>query len=158
MESKVIEIFNAIGVDAKSVDFEDCHRVGTSKNNYKKVIARSVNRKVVKNALCKRKQLRTIDKTSIGLHNATIFLNENLTPENNKIADHCRKLKGDGTISKTYTSSGTNIICCNLIKDGKPQKVYHVNDLCEMFPDNDFGNDDNDYSGDLANESLQSSH
>ena len=158
LEKKVIEIFDAIGVDAKSVDFEDCHRVGKSKNNSKKVIARFVNRKVVKNAFYKRKQLRTIDKTSIVLHNATIFLNENLTPENNKIAYHCRKLKRDGTISKTYTSNGTNIICCNLIKDGKPQKDYHVNDLCEMFPDIDFGNDDNNYSGDPAKESLQSSH
>ena len=156
MKNKVIEIFDAIGVDTKSVDFEDCHRVGKSKNNSKKVVARFVNRKVVKNVLYKRKQLRTIDKTFIGLHNATIFLNENLTPENNKTAYHCRKLKRDGTISKTYTSNGTNIICCNLIKDGKPRKVYHVNDLCEMFPDNDFGNDDNNYSGDLANESLQS--
>ena len=44
-----------------------------------------------------------------------------------------------------------------LLKMGKPQKVYHVNDLCEMFPDNDFGND-NDHSGDPANESLQSSY
>ena len=158
LENKVIEIFDAIGVDAKSVDFEDCHRVGKSKNNSKKVIGRYVNRKVVKNALYKRKQLRTIDKTSIRLHNAPIFLNENLTPENNKIAYHCRKLKRDGTISKTYTSNGTNIICFNLIKDWKPQKVYHVNDLYEMFPDNDFGNDDNDYTGDPANESLQSSY
>ena len=158
MENKVIEIFDATGVDAKSVNFEDCHRVGKSNNNSKKVIARFFNRRVVKNALYKRKQLRTIDKTSIGLHNATIFLNENLTPENNKIAYHCRKLKRDGTISKTYTSNGTNIICCNLIKDGKPQKVYHVNDLCEMLPDIDFGNDDNHYSGDPANESLQTSY
>ena len=158
MENKLIEIFDAIGGDAKSVHFEDCHRVGKSKNNSKKVIARFVNRKVVKNALYKRKQLRAIDKTSIGLRNATIFVNENLTPENNKIAYHCRKLKRDGTISKTYTSNGTNIICCNLIKDEKPQKVYHVNDFCEMFPDIDFGNDDNDYSSDPANESLQSSY
>ena len=99
MKNKVIEIFDAIGVDTKSVDFEDCHRVGKSKNNSKKVVARFVNRKVVKNVLYKRKQLRTIDKTFIGLHNATIFLNENLTPENNKTAYHCRKLKRDGTIS-----------------------------------------------------------
>ena len=100
MENKVIGIFDAIGVEANSADFEDCHRVGKSKNNSKKVIARFVNRKVVKNALYKRKQLKTIDKSSIGLQNATIFLNENLTPENNKIAYHCRKLKCDGTISK----------------------------------------------------------
>ena len=157
MENKVIEIFDAIGVQAKSADFEDCHRVGKSKNNSKKVIARFVNRKVVKNALYKRKQLKTIDKTSIGLQNGTIFLNENLTPENNKVAYHCRKLKCNGTISKAYTSNGTNIICCNILENGKPQKVY-VNDLCVMFPDINFSNDENDYFGDPANESLQSSY
>ena len=78
LENKVTEIFDAIGVEAKSADFEDYHRVGKSKNNSKKIIARFVNRKVVKNALYKRKQSKTIDKTSIGLQNATIFLNENI--------------------------------------------------------------------------------
>ena len=141
-----------------AADFEDCHRVGKSKNTSKKVIARFINRKIVKNALYKRKQLKTIDKSSIGLQNATIFLNENLTPENNKIAYHCRKLKRDGTILKTYTSNGTNIICCNILENGKPQNAHHVNDLCLMFPNINFGNDDSDYSGDPANESLQSSY
>ena len=91
LENKGIGIFNAIGVEANSAYFEDCHTVGKSKNNSKKVIARFVNWKVVKNALCKRKQLKTINKLSIGLQNATIFLNETLTSENNKIAYHCRK-------------------------------------------------------------------
>ena len=76
MENKVIESFDAVGVEAKSADFEDCHRVGKSKNNSRKVIARFVNWKVVKNALYKRKQLKTIDITSIGLQNKMIFLNE----------------------------------------------------------------------------------
>ena len=33
LENKVIEIFGAIGVEANSADFEDCHRVGKPKNN-----------------------------------------------------------------------------------------------------------------------------
>ena len=77
MENKVIEIFDAIGTEAKSADFEDCHRVVKSKNNFKKVKVRFVNWKVVKNVLCKRKQLEAIEKTSTGLQNATIFLNQN---------------------------------------------------------------------------------
>ena len=158
LENKVIEIFDAIGVEANSADFQDCHRVGKSKNNSKKVIARFVNRKVVKNALYKRKQLKTIDKSSIELQNGTIFLNENLTPKNNKIAYHCGKLKRDGTILKTYTSNGTNILCFNILENGKPQKVHHFNNLCVRFPDINFGNNDNDYSGDPVNESLQSSY
>ena len=38
------------------------------------------------------------------------------------------------------------------MENGKPQKIYHVNDLCEMFPDINFSNDDTDYSGNPANE------
>ena len=45
-----------------------------------------------------------------------------------------------------------------MLENGKPQKVHHVNDLCVMFPDTNFGNDDSDYSDDPANESLQSSY
>ena len=36
LENKVIEIFDAIGVEANSADFKDFHRVGKSKNNSKK--------------------------------------------------------------------------------------------------------------------------
>ena len=50
-------------VEANSTDFEDCHRVGKSKYNSKKVIARFVNQKIIKNALYKRKQLKTIDRS-----------------------------------------------------------------------------------------------
>ena len=117
LENKVIGIFDAIGVEANSADFEDCDRVGKSKNNSK-----FVNRKVVRNVLYKRRQLKTIEKSSIALQNTTILLNENLTPENNKIAYHCRKTKHEGTISKIYSSNGTNIICCNILENGKPQK------------------------------------
>ena len=39
---------------------------------------------------------------------------------------------------------------------GKWRKFISVNDLCVMFPDINFSNDDNDYSGDPANESLHS--
>ena len=157
-ENKVTEICDATGVEAKSAHLEDCHRVGNSKNNSKKVISKFANRKIVKNALYKRKQSKSIDKKSVGFLNATIFLNESLTLENNKIAYHCQKLKRDGTISKTFTTNGTKTICCNILGNGNPQKVYYVNDLCVMFPDINFSNNYNDYAGDPANESLQSSY
>ena len=34
MENKAIRIFDVIGVEANSADFEDCHKVGKSKNNF----------------------------------------------------------------------------------------------------------------------------
>ena len=34
LENKAIGIFDVIGVEANSADFEDCHKVGKSKNNF----------------------------------------------------------------------------------------------------------------------------
>ena len=42
LENKVIEIFDAIGVEANSADFKDCHRVGKSKNNSNLLIEKSL--------------------------------------------------------------------------------------------------------------------
>ena len=108
-----------------AADFEDCYRVGKSKNTSKKVIARFINRKIVKKSTLQKEAIKNHWQISIGLQNAKIFLNENLTPENNKIAYHCRKLKHDGTIPKTYTSSVENI-CCNILENGKPQKNHDL--------------------------------
>ena len=71
--------------------------------NSKKTIARFTNRKIVKDALYKRKQLKNIDKAALEMQNAMLFLNENLSEENKKIAFLCRKLKRGGVISSTYT-------------------------------------------------------
>ena len=60
-------------------------------------------RKHTKKALVNRKGLKNIDRTSIGLEKShDIFINENLSPTNNKTAFHCPELKGNGRIDKTY--------------------------------------------------------
>ena len=51
LENKVVDILNAISVNVSNDDFEDCHRIGKSRNNSKKTIGRFTNRKVVKDAL-----------------------------------------------------------------------------------------------------------
>ena len=79
-EDEVIEILQETEVNVSTQDIEACHRV--QKGNF-------LNRKKFKN----------IDRSSIGLTNSNkIFINENLTPTNSKLAFHCRKLKRDGHI------------------------------------------------------------
>ena len=41
------------------------------------------------------------------MQNAMLFLNENLSEENNKIVFLCRKLKRERVITNTYTANGT---------------------------------------------------
>ena len=92
LENKVVDILIAIGVSVSNDDFEDCHRIGKSRNNLKNWIARFANRKVVKDALYNRKKSKTINKATLETEKAMLFLNENLSEKKNKIAFLWRKL------------------------------------------------------------------
>ena len=92
LEEKVISVSANVGIDVKSNDIEACHRIGKSRNSSKKPIVRFTNRKFAKQALCNRKKLKSIGKSTLGFNN-DVLINENLTPVNKKIAYNCRKLK-----------------------------------------------------------------
>ena len=63
--------------------------------------------KYTKKALINKKGLININKPSLSMSSSdNVFINENLTPMNNKIAFHCRKLKRNGQIDKTYSRDG----------------------------------------------------
>ena len=102
-EDKVIELLDKIDANVSSKDIEDCHRIGKSKNLSKTTIVHFLNRKHAKKALVTKKQLKNIDRTSIGLEKShCTFKNENLTPTNNAIPFHCPELKRNGRTDKTY--------------------------------------------------------
>ena len=129
LEEKVISVFANVGIEVKSNDIEACHRIGKSRNSSKKTIVRFTNRKFAKQALYNRKKLKPIGKSTLGFNN-DVFINENLTPVNNKIAYNCRKLNRQNLILKTYTINGTVHIVSNNIKRGKPVKSSsHANAL-----------------------------
>ena len=88
---KVTDILKSIDVKVGDNDFEDCHRMG--KADPKVTIVRFVNRKYCREALSNRASLRTTDKEELGFNATTkLFLNENLTPLNRRVAWKCRKL------------------------------------------------------------------
>lgn len=149
LEKEVTEIMKKINVDISENDIEACHRMGYSKNNSKKTIVRFINRKYAKKALINRKNLRSITS------HKNIFINENLTTKNNKIAYLSRKLKRSGHLEKAYTKDGTVHISSPDINRGKVIKIYHINELFSLFPDYDFGENHNE---DEQNESMQSSY
>ena len=82
-----------------------------------------------------------------------IFINENLTPMNNKIVFHCRELKSNGQIDKTYSRDGVIHIASSNIRAGKLIKLFHMSMLLDILPDFDFGPDVREEE---HNESLQS--
>ena len=145
-----MDILNEISIDVSPRDIKACHRVDVSKNSSKKTIVRFINRKHAKKALISRKDLR---KRS--LPNSNVFKNENLTMKNNEIAFLSRKLKCSGHLTKLYTRNGTVHISSPEIHRGEVSKIYHINELFNLFPYYDFGEN---YSENDLNDSLQSSY
>ena len=147
---KVVNVLNKIRVDVSRKDVEVCHRVGVSKNNSKKTIVRFINRNHAKKALIRRKNL-----TKNLSPNCKVFINENLTVKNNEMAFLNRKLKRSGHLTKIYTKDGTVHISTPEIHRGKVLKIYHINNLFNLFPYFDFGKN---YRENDQNDSLQSSY
>ena len=75
----------AIDVNITTNEIEACHRLGKKKKN---VIVWVINRKHCLKALRNKKKLKSIDKNTIGIPNANLFISENLTPANSKLALH----------------------------------------------------------------------
>ena len=100
LEEKVVDILKAIDVNITTNEIEVCHRLGNKKEN---VIVRVINRKHCLKALQNKKKFKSIDKNAIGISNENLFISENLTPANSKLAFSCQKLKRDGEIEKCYT-------------------------------------------------------
>ena len=150
LEEKVVDILNEITVNVSPKDIEACHRVGVSKNSSNRAIVHFINRKHAKKALLSRKNLRKSSSP-----NCYIFINENLTVKNNEIAFLGRKRKRSGHLDKIYTRDGTVHISSPEIHRGKVLKIHHINDLFNLFPYYDFGEN---YRENDKNDSLQSSY
>ena len=156
LEEKVIHVLSEIQVNVSSFDIEACHRIGKSKNSSKTTIVQIINRKHAKKALINRKGLTNISKYSRSLSGSNnIFINENVTPMNNKIAFHCRKLQRNGQIDKTYSRDGVIHIASSNIRDWKVIKILHMSMPLDIFPDFDFGPDAREEE---RNGSLQSGY
>ena len=131
LQGKVTDILKSIDVKDVKNDFEDCHRMG--KANPKVTIIRFVNRKYCREALTNRASLRTTDKEELGFNATTkLFLNENLTPLNIRIAWKCRKLKKAAKIQRVSESKG--IIKIRRSMNETPIRIEHDSVLAELFP------------------------
>ena len=73
--------------------------------------------------------LKSIDNNAIGISNENLFISENLTPVNSKLAFNCRKLNRDA--EKCYMINGM----VHIAKNNKLMKIYHLKDLQELFPE-----------------------
>ena len=135
LQEKVVDLLKVIDVSITTNEIETCHRLGKKKKN---AIVRVFNRKHCLKALRNKKKLKSIDKNAIGIPNANLFISENLSPANSKLAFNCRKLRRDGETEKCYTINGI----VHIVKNNKLMKLYHLKDLQELFPEYVFDNSD----------------
>ena len=119
LEETVVEVLNKIDLNVSNNDIEACHRLGKQKNKPRKTIIRFVNGKFAKKAILNRKGLKHADTSSLGLDSHKVFINENLTRANSKIAFHSRSLKRNSLIDECYTKDGVVHIVCPDLQMGK---------------------------------------
>ena len=124
-------------------DIEACHRISKKNNriNSTKIIIRFVNRKHAKKALFNKNKLSQNHKNySLNTSNNPLFISENLTRMNGSLAYQGRKLKRNNLVNACYTRDG--IVTIKISDRSKAIKVYHMNDLLDLFPDFDFDDDE----------------
>ena len=85
LEENIVSMFTSTGIQVKSNDIGASRRNGKSYKGSKKTIIRFTNRKFLKQTLYDRKSLKSIDKSTLGFTN-DVFINENLSAVNNRIA------------------------------------------------------------------------
>ena len=130
LEQKVIDIFSHLNINISKADIEDCHRLGESNT-----IVRFVNLKVCKDALEKKFEVnRLIDNSKLGFkRDNKLFICENLTPYNQRLAWMCRELKRAKEIHNSW--SNKRIIKFRRTMNERPISVDHESEAKALYPD-----------------------
>ena len=104
--------------------------------------------------LTKNKLSQNHKNYSFNTNNNSLFISENLTRMHKSLAHQGRKLKRDNLANACYTRDG--IVTIKISDRYKAIKVYHMNDLLDLFPDFDFDDDEpfHDASPDVSAQSM----
>ena len=130
----VLKILPKIKIECYKWDIQGCHRLPVRKGSTcKPTIVKFVNRRKAEDILMAKKDLNSCDFSELGISNS-IFVNINLCPAFKELDYFSRKLKQEGKIT-SYQSSNTVI---KIKKDNVYHKIYHIEDLRDIFPDDTF--------------------
>ena len=133
LESTVINVLSkGTNVYVTTDGIEACHRIDKFKGNSNKSIVRLINRKHYKCALVNRKTLKSFNSEIIGLPNAKLFINENLTEYSTTLALYGSKLKRSSLINSDYAINDTVHILRSAGES--PINVFHASKLLELYP------------------------
>ena len=97
-------------------------------------ILRFVNRKFCNLILDKKHELKKIDNAKLCFqNNVKLFVSENLSPFNQRLAWKCRELRRASKIHSTFSSKGIAKIHCTM--NEPPTFIEHDRDLTPLYPD-----------------------
>ena len=143
LEEKVIELASELSITLTKNDIEACHRLAkkprdNDKNSSqpRRTIVRFVNRKHSESFLKRKKNLKNLNLSRINLNRHRIFINNNLCNYNRMIWGCAKRLFDKNLISRFWTYNG--IITIKVSDDDVPNKIGHISDLEELFPEEDF--------------------
>ena len=129
LESRVVEVFEAAGVDVTPRDFHAIHHL----KNQKVIIAKCVNRRDAIAILRAKAKLREADeatKKKLGAR-GKIYINESLCPTYRRLFGVCNALYRKKQLTSSYTLNGSIMVCRE--EGGEKKAIGHINDLKGMF-------------------------
>lgn len=134
----IVHALGQMEVPINPADIEIVHRLYKPKNSSEpaKVICRFKDRNITYKVMKNRKYVSKIEKNTIS-QTATknLFIHENLAPMNKEIFDFCVERKKAGEIHKVWTFKGVvNLVHTDNVQE-KPTKIYHYDDLWNIFPE-----------------------
>ena len=131
LEDCVTKIFNECDTPVDPANIEACHRL-KSKARPKKVIIKLSKRKDVFNILQRKKKLKSVDITKVGLpQGSLVFINQSLCSYYKYLWSLCKRLHSKKLIHSFWVSNGN----VNLkVRENTPVLlVSHVSDLEKHF-------------------------
>ena len=131
LEDCVSKIFNECDTPVDPANIEACHRL-KSKARPKKVIIKLFKRKDVFNILQRKKKLKSVDITKVGLpQGSLVFINQSLCSYYKYLWSLCKRLHSKKLIHSFWVSNGN----VNLkVRENTPVLlVSHVSDLEKHF-------------------------
>lgn len=136
LEQSVIKIGRAADITILRSDIEACHRLHKKANNQspRNVIVRFVNRKKCESLLRKSKSFANPSTQEKAGLKSRIYINNNLCGYYKMLWGKTKKLYNKNLVDEFWIFNGT----LNVVKkDNPPERITHLNDLIDLFPEHE---------------------
>ena len=137
LEDQVINVLDKVNVKVTKNGIEVCRRLGDSRKTIRSFVSGKHSFEELKN----KKMLMSVDLTRIRLDkNTNLFLSQNLSSYNNKIAFHCRELSQKRLIDSTCVYGGKVFI--RIQDNSNKEEIKNLCQLMKKLPDHIFNLND----------------